>query len=776
GLIGGHVMITDGIGAGQIRAISNSAGTTLTVSSPFTVTPGSSSVYVAVNSGGNVTAVAYDSGAWQEESTTAYAFSLFQKATTVMDMRQAVRLIPSTHNFFAADNQAFNGTGTAAAYGNIGYFSSGYSRKRQNAQDKLLPIDGTQPNPLVVASGTVDTATSTQITDATATFGSYAPDPINFRYLNPGSQGQEYVLSIISGTGGKQSRRIASSTGTSVTVEYPWGVTPAPGDFYEISEVVGMPEAVNPSEGYVANWNNKASNSDDGDNFGREHRVTFILERLAADNSWTRDDQRQLNKAVGGLDGRGVLGRQIVPRIRQAVTAEGNGGNMNVDTVLAALEAHNAAPMFGRYFEDPVTATTGAGEVAFLNTFINNLATAIFGDEYAGAIGVPTGTRALALVVHAIDSAANSPAGHYSQEYSGDYFNGTPWTQVVRDTFSALATGGIPAPSARGTSSYNHPLAALNPALSFDPTPLGNRGTWEQIVESGPTVKGEFMFPLGQSGDINGTFTITPTLNITSIDSNVTSMQPIWRDWRFLPMLHVAETIEGGSSTGDADADGVLDGFEKWYFDATTVAAKDNGDGDKSKLVDEFENGSDPTDADTDDDGLVDGFDGRDQDRLASGFTKMTASFKLNGIEDAFQMSGKFGTGSTVFDPAADAIDLRVETLNGDAVYAVTVPAGTLTGADGKYSYKDPDGAVNMLTSVQLKLGKAADKSASFKLKTAKQNLPTVATSGTPIYQVLVTIHDASASSSRLLLDAREWDGDVAKTKAAKEPGTPVYH
>src|SRR5690348_18006781 len=48
--------------------------------------------------------------------------------------------------------------------------------------------------------------------------------------------------SIISGTGGRQSRRIASSTATTVSIEYPFGVTPAAGDFYEIYEVVGMPD------------------------------------------------------------------------------------------------------------------------------------------------------------------------------------------------------------------------------------------------------------------------------------------------------------------------------------------------------------------------------------------------------------------------------------------------------------------------------------------------------------------------------------------------------
>ena len=118
-----------------------------------------------------------------------------------------------------------------------------------------------------------------------------------------------------------------------------------------------MPEAINPAEGYTANWNNKAATADEGDNFGRQFRHIFILERLAAENAWDRDKQRQLNKDVAGLDGKGDFGRFLIPRLRQAVDAVGNGGNPAVDTVLAALEAHQAAPDFGRSFIDPVTAT-----------------------------------------------------------------------------------------------------------------------------------------------------------------------------------------------------------------------------------------------------------------------------------------------------------------------------------------------------------------------------------------------------------------------------------
>jgi len=830
--IGGHIAVVDGPGAGQMRAISDVPNAnTVEVGSGWTTTPTNESVYVAVKPGNNIIAVAIDSLLWQEESTTVVGFAQFQRAETALDIRAAVRAIPSTHNFFAADNQAFNGIGTASGIGNIGYFVSGFSRYRQPGQDSRLPLDGTQPNPLVVTSGTVASATANSLTGS-GSFGNLSSLPFNYRYENPTEQGSEYVVAIVAGTAAKQTRRIASNNENTLVLEANWGVIPAPGDSYEVYKIVGMPEVINPVEGFTANWNNKAATADEGNNFGRQFRHIFLLERLAAENSWDRDKQRQLNKDVAGLDGKGDIGRYLLPRIRHAVDTEGNGGNPAVDSVLALLEANQAAPEFGRNFIDPVSATTNAGEVAFMNALVNKLAVDIYGDELAGAVPVPTGSRALNMVQHAIDSKAGDLMGAYPQVYQGNYFalagadnfmcykakttpgtdkfeteegldlsdafesgpfdvkkpaalcapgskdggtvsdsdthlvgyklkaagaahtpqvgitiedafgtltldtvkanrllvpsgkalggpaplptgsvdhykcykvklsDGAPkfpkgvqatvsdqfenrlynikkpvrlcvpvdtgggilsgtnhlmcykaklaeppkhakvegqirtnnefgpgqldtlkeqelcvpgtrnWEVVVRDSFSELASGGVPADGARSMSLYRHPLYELFDELEFEPTPSGNRGTYEQIVDVGPTVNGEFIFPLGQSGLIEGTF----IGGVTAIDPNFDSLQPIWRDWRFVPLLHVGVDLAGGNA--DSDGDGVLDGYERWYYGDLSQAAGADSDGDGATLLQEFTAGADPVDPDTDDDGSPDGSDGEPQDRL----------------------------------------------------------------------------------------------------------------------------------------------------------------
>jgi hypothetical protein len=550
---------------------------------------------------------------WLEETTSVLGFSLYQRATDILGIKRGARLIPSTHNFIAADNQPFNGLGSMSGNGNIGYWSSGFSRIRSDNDDVRLPIDGSQPNPFVVARGTVSSAAAASLTASSAAFSGqdFAPLPVNFRCANPAQQGREYIVAITSGEGYKQTRRIASNDASSLTVEYPWGVIPFTGDTFEIYPIVGMPEAINPLEGYMANWNNKAATADDGNNFGRLWRHIFILERLAAENAWDRTKQRQLNNDLAGLDGKGDLGRYLLPRIRQAVDAVGNGGDPAVDTVLAQLEAQQAAPDFGRFFNDPVQDTTAAGEVAFMNTLINNLAQDIYGDELSGAVNFPTGSRALSMVQHAIDSAAGDLPDGYQQAFTGDYFDGTDWQIVVRDTFAAIATAGIPADVDRPRSRYRHPLVALLPVLEFEATPQGNRGTYEQIVEVSPLIKGEFIFPLGQSGLVQGSIAA-----VTSVDPHFTSLHPIWRDWRFVPMLPLARDIAAGGSP-DSDGDNVPDAYERWYYGDLSRAGTGDGDSDGAPLGLEYALGIDPTAGDTDGDGIRDGFDTAVRDRLA---------------------------------------------------------------------------------------------------------------------------------------------------------------
>ena len=157
-----------------------------------------------------------------------------------------------------------------------------------------------------------------------------------------------------------------------------------------------MPEAINPAEGYMANWNNKAATADDGDNFGRQFRHIFILERLAAETAWDRDKQRQLNEDVAGLDGRGELGRY--PRCRACArrwTRSATAATPTSTRCCARSRRTGGAELRPLLHRPGRTTPQTAGEVAFLNQLVNDLAQDIYGDEYAGAVAVPAGARAL---------------------------------------------------------------------------------------------------------------------------------------------------------------------------------------------------------------------------------------------------------------------------------------------------------------------------------------------------------------------------------------------
>src|SRR5690606_25077171 len=143
----------------------------------------------------------------------------------------------------------WNGIGSepGGGTGNIGFWSTGFSRVRQDASDVRLPIDGAGPNPLVVVSGTVDAATAITLTAAGAFAGrDLAPPPVNARYDDPDLLAGGYVVTITPGAGGRAARRIASDDPARRAVAAAFGALPQPGDGFEVRELVIMPEAVNP--------------------------------------------------------------------------------------------------------------------------------------------------------------------------------------------------------------------------------------------------------------------------------------------------------------------------------------------------------------------------------------------------------------------------------------------------------------------------------------------------------------------------------------------------
>src|SRR4030095_10352835 len=119
-------------------------------------------------------------------------------------------------------------------------------------------------------------------------------------------------------------------------------------------------------------------------------------------------------------------------------------------------------------------------------------------------------------------------------------------------------------------------------------------------------------------------------------------------------------------------------GYERWSYGTRSTGATDDTDGDGATLVQEFQAGTDPTNPDTDGDGIPDGQDTIGQDRLRSGILKAKGSIKFgaNPGEDRLKLKLDVGTGATEFDPATRAITLKVS--DDDQIYTVTIPGATL--------------------------------------------------------------------------------------------------
>ena len=269
-------------------------------------------------------------------------------------------------------------------------------------------------------------------------------------------------------------------------------------------------------------------------------------------------------------------------------------------------------------------------------------------------------------------------------------------------------------------------------------------------------VNGEFVFPLGQSGLAVGTF----VTGITYLDPNTTSLHPIWRDWRFVPMLHVAQDLEE-FGTPDADGDGVFDGYERWYAGDTRAKAKSDADRDGASLLEEFLAGADAGSADSDGDGIVDGQDRAGQDRLRSGFLGLRGRFSLRGAgRDRLLLDGRIGS-SPQFDPGVQDLTIAVRDAGGE-LYAVTIPAGTMTSKNGRtFRFEDPSGALGGLAQAVLRLPRTERRPAKLALRTVARDFSGVGTTARDV-EVEVSI------GAHRIGDERPWGpsrGDLVSGK-----------
>jgi len=313
---------------------------------------------------------------------------------------------------------------------------------------------------------------------------------------------------------------------------------PLPGDGTAewTDELLPMPTSINPTRGWLANWNNKPSvdsdNPDDALQQGKYNRVLEIEARLAGAGLISLEDMRAIATDIA--------------RLTQGAQAQANGGSGRrarflKPYLLAALDAvppsHPLAAQAravleawdGSAIADALTSTTlEPGEVIFARWLGVRMRTNIFGDE----LGANSSEATANVLTHVLDDALGGGSG---VPPSRDYFNGIEPNAAMSLAFDqALADLG-PNPAVwsaqpRGTVRFRHVLFPTIPEVGT--MPQSNRGTYAQIVVlSNPTISAENILTLGQSGFIR----LGPS-NTPEFDPYFKDQLKLYRNFQYKPM------------------------------------------------------------------------------------------------------------------------------------------------------------------------------------------------------------------------------------------------
>jgi penicillin G amidase len=277
---------------------------------------------------------------------------------------------------------------------------------------------------------------------------------------------------------------------------------PLPGDgSAEWTGKLPIPSSINPTRGWLANWNTKADvNEEQGDPplRGKQQGVLDIEARLQGRVSLAdmRDIAKDIARTLQGGPARPIY---LKPYLLSALDA------VPSTHPLAAQARAVLAAWDGARYADAVTSTTiQPGEVIFtewLTTMRNNT----FLDELCGPNQPPCPNLSRAtgqVLLHVLDERLGSGSG---VPPSRDYFNGLdPNTQISAAFTQALSNLG-PDPAAwsntdRGVTQFSRAFPAIPVVGSMLQS---NKATFAQIIVfHTPKLYSESIVTLGQSGFI----------------------------------------------------------------------------------------------------------------------------------------------------------------------------------------------------------------------------------------------------------------------------------
>jgi len=302
---------------------------------------------------------------------------------------------------------------------------------------------------------------------------------------------------------------------------------PGTGNAEWTGALVPMPRSINPTQGWLAGWNNKPSSDPAWHNpdnlracslsqtgsssfscgYGKQFRVLDIFDRLSGPGLISEADMQDVEKYISRSqrDGDGRESRFLRPYLLAALQHV-PPSNPLAPQAIAVLRAWD-----GGHFDDPVTSTTFApGQIVF-SRWLSTMLINTFQDE----LGANVNRASVNMLLHVLDQACPSildpaacPSGGSGVPPSRDYLNGVDPSVVISSSFDqALAALG-PDPTAWSSVPRNvvHLRHTLYPQIPEVGSFLeSNRATYAQIVILGaPSITSENVLTLGQSGFIGG--------------------------------------------------------------------------------------------------------------------------------------------------------------------------------------------------------------------------------------------------------------------------------
>jgi penicillin amidase len=284
-----------------------------------------------------------------------------------------------------------------------------------------------------------------------------------------------------------------------------------------------MPKSINPSQGFMANWNNKPianwpySEAD----WGEGHRVKIIQELLAAGDDLTFEDMKAINIEAGYNH---IPGMNFLHYLVEAASTSADPDVMDVFPYLDAWN-HRYNDEIAPNYPDPDGTYDDPGLTIF-DAWYGKIY-----DEVFDEAGVNGGSSTLIHVFDGVDSKL---------PLTVDWLNGEDKNDVIN---RALKMAVVDLKAARGDdiSTWLTPVRLTflwsQGALPTPRMHSMNRGTYNQVVEMlknsryywlyKPPPRAENVIPPGQSG----------FLNYLGQYNHAYDQLPLYDTWTYKPLL-----------------------------------------------------------------------------------------------------------------------------------------------------------------------------------------------------------------------------------------------